>query len=252
MHALHFTKLCKLHLVACITMLLSAVFASTSQINFSDLYDYYFPKQGGGVLSSVYRPSFDKELFGPPPKPEQERYPEFYYAFHGDAAALHRFFHNADRSGEGEFGETWAYECLVLLLRLGDEKFSELLAKEDSATREAVGNAVDSLIDWRKHQFPKTRALYAYRHVAPTERELDQRNREPVAVAWKGITDGQSKRIQEMLAREKRFSDVQITTTNEGITSFTAPRSMSSKDKADLQRLVRRELKNTKEVQYYP
>jgi hypothetical protein len=252
MQAPRFTKLHKFHLVAWVTMLLSLVFANGSQTNFSDLYDYYFPKQGGGILSSVYRPSFDRELFGPPPKPEEERHPEFYYASHGDAAAFHRFFHNGDRHGEGEFGETWAYECLVLLLRLGDEKFSEFLAKEDSATREAVGNAIDSLIDWRKHQFPKTRALYSYRYALPTQREREQKNREPVAVAWKGITEDQWKRIQEMLAREGRFSDVQITRTQEGITSFTVPRSMSSKDKADVRRLVRRELKNTKEVQYYP
>lgn len=31
------------------------------------LYDYYFPKRGAYVESTVYRPNFDKLLFGPPP-----------------------------------------------------------------------------------------------------------------------------------------------------------------------------------------
>jgi hypothetical protein len=226
--------------------------ANADQAKFDDLYDYYFPKQGGGVLSSIYRPSFDKELFGPPPKQTEERHPEFYYAFHGDAAALHKFFHNPDRTGGGEFGETWAYECLVLLLKLGDDTFSQALATEDSATREAVGEAIDSLVNWSKHGFARTRVLYSYRYVPPTQRHREQRSREPVAVAWKGVTQDQWRRLREILGKQKRFSDVQLTSTQEGITSITVPRSMSKSDKADLRRLVRRELKGAEGVQYYP
>lgn len=236
-------------LLSCLLLYARVAFGTDDE--FAKLYDYYFPK-GGRYINSDYRRSFDETLFGPPPKSQDERHPEFYYGFHGDAAAFHQFVHNSDRDGEGEFSETWVYECVVLLLKLGDDKFAKLLAKEDSATRETVGGAIDSQIDWSKHQFPKTRALYSYRYVKPTQREMDQRNREPVAVAWKGVTQDQWKRIEEALAKEKRFSDVQLTSTDEGITSITVPRSMSKQDKDDLQRFIRRELKGTAGVQYYP
>lgn len=235
--------------LSCLLIYANAAFGAEDE--FGRLYDYYFLKDGKYV-NSDYRRWFDERLFGPPPKPAKERHPEFYYAFHGDAAAFHKFVHGPDRDAEGEFAETWVYECVVLLLKLGDHKFAELLAKEDSATRETVGGAIDSQINWSKHQFPKTRALYSYRYVPPTQREREQREREPVAVAWKGVTPDQWKRIGEVLEKEKRFSDVQLTSTDEGITSITIPRSMSKRDKDDLRRLIRRELKDTKGVEYYP
>jgi hypothetical protein len=235
--------------VSCLLIYASA--ACGAEDDFGKLYDYYFPKEGKYV-NSDYRRWFDKTLSGPPPTRQTERHPEFYFAFHGDSGAFHKFVNDPDRDAEGEFAETWMYECVVLLLKLGDEKFAELLAKEDSPTREAVGVAIDSQINWSKHQFPKTRALYSYRYVPPTQREREQREREPVAVAWKGVTPDQWKRIGEVLEKEKRFSDVQLTSTDEGITSITIPRSMSKRDKDDLRRLIRRELKDTKGVEYYP
>jgi len=236
-------------LVPCLLLYTNLVFGTEDE--FSKLYDYYFPKHGAG-LRTFYRESFDKALSAPPPTRETERHPDFYFAFQGSPEAFHEFVHNPDRDAEGEFSETWTYECVVLLLKLGDEQFSELLAKEDARTREIVGESLDSQIDWDKHDFPKTRALYSYRYAKPTREELEQRRREPIAVAWKGVTQDQRKRIEEALVKDKRFSDVQLTSTQEGITSITVPRSMPSRDKTDLERLVRHELKNTQGVQYYP
>ena len=138
-----------------------------TQSDFNTLYDYYFPKHGD-FITTDYRHVFDKALFGPPPpRSFRSREQQLYYAFHGDTKALHAFFHNRDRGGRGEFGEEWDWECLLLLLRFGDDLFAEAVAHEDRATREAIGIAIDSHIDWAKHRFLKTRALYTYRYVRP-------------------------------------------------------------------------------------
>lgn len=142
---------------------------------FTELYDYYFPKNNRDKVASFYRQSFDKTLFGSPPKPGTERLPALYFAFHGDSSAFHKFVHSKDRGGAGEFSETWAVEALLLLLRLGDDRFAQLLSQEDSTTREIVGGVIDAQVNWKKHRFPKTRACYSYRHVSPlpTPKTLD-------------------------------------------------------------------------------
>jgi hypothetical protein len=141
--------------------------AAAADPQFTELYDYYFPKNDKDKVASFYRQSFDKTLFGAPPKPGTERHPALYLAFHGDSAAFHKFVHSRDRDGAGEFSETWAAECLLLLLRLGDNRFAQLLSQEDKATREIVGGMIDAQVNWKKHSFPKTRALYSYRYVPP-------------------------------------------------------------------------------------
>jgi hypothetical protein len=55
------------------------------------------------------------------------------------------------------------------LLRLGDDRFSQLLGREDAETRKIVGYAIDPQIDWKKHRFLKTRGLYSYRYVPPLQ-----------------------------------------------------------------------------------
>lgn len=218
---------------------------------FEKLYDYYFPK-GGEYLNSTYRRSFDETLSAPSPSPSwSRRERQHYYAFHGNTAAFHQFLRNPDAGEQGEPGENWIQECVLLLLKLGDDRFSELVAKEDPQTRKAVGYAIDPQIDWNKHQFPKTRALYSYRYKCLTQRELDERNRVPI-VTGPGLTPEQIGRLNLALQKESRFSRVYVDSTNQfgGSTSIVAPKLMSKKDKADLQRLVRRQIGRNKSMTY--
>ena len=134
---------------------------------FQRRYDHYFPSHSEYV-DSVYRRCYDKWLFGVPPlrvgpEPGTEHLWQLYHAFHGDAAAVHLFSHNPDRDADGEHSEAWVYDCVLLLLRLGDDRFSDLLAHEDQKTREKVGWAIDPQIDFQRDPFPKTRALYHFR-----------------------------------------------------------------------------------------
>jgi hypothetical protein len=155
--------------VACAATLSLAYYANAGKTGFDKLYDHYFPTHDGGVRSG-YRDYFGKLLFGPPP-PESgtKRASQVYYALRGDDRAFHAFLHNPDWKVEGAPGEECVYESVLLLLRLGDDRFSQLLAHEDANTRKKVGYAIDPQIDWKKHDFPKTRALYSYRHVRPSE-----------------------------------------------------------------------------------
>jgi hypothetical protein len=162
------TKALKMLLNVFLLMLWHIGVASGDTDRFGKLYEYYFPKHGPGVVSSVYRRNFDEILFRPqPPEVANVRVRQLYWAFRGDPRAFHAFVHNADRNVSGAQGEEWDYECLIILLRLGDSPFSALLRSEEKATREAVGIALEPYIDWRKHHFPKTRALYSYRYSRP-------------------------------------------------------------------------------------
>jgi hypothetical protein len=153
----------------CVITLFRVACADAAQSDFKHLYSYYFPKQSQDVRS-VYRRYFDKLLFGaPPPKSEVTRASQVYYAARGEAAAFHAFVHNRDWGVEGAPGEECVYESVLLLLCLGDDRFSQLLAREDAKTRKKIGYAIDPQVDWDKHAFPKTRALYSYRYVPPSE-----------------------------------------------------------------------------------
>jgi hypothetical protein len=164
------TKVITRHFTGAIITLFFA-YASASESNFNKLYDYYFPKESRDVRAG-YRLYFDKLLFGPPPPTsETKRATQVYYALRGDAVAFHAFLHNPDWAVEGAQGEECVYESILLLLRLGDDGFSRLLAREDVKTRKQIGFAIDPQIHWDKHQFPKTRALYSYRYVRPRSRE---------------------------------------------------------------------------------
>jgi len=61
-------------------------------------------------------------------------------------------------------------------------------------------------------------------------------------IRLKGIEKEQVKRLENTLAKEKRFREVHIHTSKTGIISITPPPGMSEHDKADLERLIRREL----------
>jgi hypothetical protein len=66
------------------------------------------------------------------------------------------------------------------------------------------------------------------------------------AIQLKGIGKEHLKSLNSAL-KEKRFKGVQIHTSKTGIISITPPLSMSDHDKADLERLIRREIKGAEE-----
>ena len=143
------------------SLLIALLLAScASQSEFQQRYDHYFPS-GSTYVEGDYRSYYDKWLFGkPPPKNGNGHLWQLYDAFHGNAAAAHLFFHHPDRDANGEYGEAWEYDCVLLLLRLGDDRFSELLVSEDAKTKEVVGAALDEQINFSRDPFTKTRALY--------------------------------------------------------------------------------------------
>lgn len=131
---------------------------------FQQRYNHYFPAKSEYV-QSTYRQVYDAWLFGaPPPKtglePGTTHRWQLYHAFHGDALVAHQFFHNPDRTAAGEYGEAWTYDCVLLLIKLGDTKFGKLLMHEDPDTREQIGAALDSQVDFQRDPFPRVRALY--------------------------------------------------------------------------------------------
>src|SRR5205085_453187 len=163
------------HFAATITMLLLLVSATAGQSDFNYLYDHYFPKDSQDVRA-IYRQYFDKLLSGAaPPESETKRAIQLYRALRGDAAAFHAFLHNPDWTVKGAPGEECVYDSVLLLLRLGDDRFSKLLAREDAETRNKVGYAIDPQIDWKKHNIPKTRALYSYRYTRPSPNRSAER-----------------------------------------------------------------------------
>jgi hypothetical protein len=207
-------------------LILSSVALATSP-EFQNLYDHYFPNDE--YQNGDYRRSFDATLFGAPPKRGEERHP-VYYALRGNAGAFHAFAHHPDRNVEGEFGLTWNKECLVLLLRLGDNRFSELLAREDQQTREAVGSIIDCQVDWTRHQFPKTRKLYSYRYISPSHQAFEKKHGHALS------------KLIATVAAEPRFSGVRFHNDPQGPATIliTAPKSLSQKDQVDLHQFIRR------------
>jgi hypothetical protein len=183
--------------------------ASASPDNFQALYSYYFPKDAKELRADTRR-FFDRLLVGKLAHGDPDgRATIISRALQGDAGAVRRFFRSSDRDGAGEFAETWQYECPLLLLRLGDDRFSELLARENSSTREAVGVALEYLIDWHRHAFPRTRGLYAYRHNVASA-ELVARRQSP-SCAPISLTSAEEMKLRKALAGERRFVDVNVT-----------------------------------------
>lgn len=228
---------------------ISSPCSGASAIPFEKLYDYYFPKHGE-FLNSHYRRGFDETLFGRPPSPGSERHP-VYHAFRGDPAAFSAFVHHPDRDQSGEYSEAWANECLLLLLRNGDERFSRLLAREDKSTREAVGMVIDPKINWMKHKFPNTRALYSYRWVPLSQSEYRKRQQGTTLAAAVVVTPNEAIRLKTALAMDSRFKEVQVCTTGrKGKTPalIVAPQTLSRKDMADLRRLIQTRLHSVEPI----
>jgi hypothetical protein len=152
-------KATRLILCVCIICL---IVGCASHDSFTPLYNHYFPKQGKSSQSGM-RGVYDRYLFSPNPVLGRPAYVSHHRAFHGDTAAAHEFLHALVRDEAGEYGERWAFDCFLLLLRLGDDRFAEILRTEDPKTRELVGTTIETFLDTSKHDFPATRALYRYR-----------------------------------------------------------------------------------------
>src|SRR2546423_2260173 len=213
----------------CLSRLTTCDISVASESQFQKLYDHYFP-QNDKYQNGFYRRGFDATIFGPPPKSDEDRH-KFYYAFRGDARAFHFFVHHPDRDGNGEFTLTWIKESLVLLLRLGDAPFSNLLAREDRTTREVVGAAIEQQVDWTKHQFEKTRSLYSYRYILPSHQAFEKKHGRNLSALIARVAD------------DKRFANVRFYSNEaEQAVRIIAPESLRAKDREDLQRLVRRYL----------
>jgi len=137
--------------------------------SFERLYNDSFPKHQRYSQGSKYRDSFDRLLHGPPPPASAgAQIRHLYDALHGDPAAFHAFVTSAEPGPlKGYPSERWAYQCLLLLLRLGDERFSSQLAREKEGIRNLVGGALEPLVAWGLNQFPKTRSTYTVRYVRP-------------------------------------------------------------------------------------
>jgi len=234
----------KLTKLLTLTILCACVTALSGEGDFRKLYTYYFSPQ--------HRQIYDKILFSSvPPSQYGPQARKLYFAFRGDSSAFHEFVHDPDRNASGEGGLVWVYDCVILLLRYGDDRFSELLAREDPKTREAVGIAIDTQIDWTKHHFPKTRTLYKYRYAGPSRKEIEQRERITVAVANKSLTQDDINRLDAALKSNPRFSNVLITSYGPGeATAITAPKRMPKQDLAELQRVLKRELRDNKSVTF--
>ena len=137
--------------------------------SFERLYNDRFPKHQRYNQASAYRESFDKLLHGPSPPPSAgARTRHLYDALRGDPAAFHAFVTAAEQGPvRGYPSERWSYQCLLLLLRLGDDRFSSQLAREKEGVRNLVGGALEPLVAWGLNQFPKTRSVYTVRYVRP-------------------------------------------------------------------------------------
>lgn len=177
--------------------------------NFPALYDYYFPKHAGDVRSD-YRKFFDwyftKEARN---WKTNDRTGIFSRALRGDPAAVHLFFHSPDRDQAGEYSEGWVYRCPFLLIYLGDERFATLLEKESAGTRESIGWNLETMIDWRRHSFPKTRGLYVARKIRASP-DLVAQKQSP-ACAPISLTPREEIKLRQALAAQSRYHDVSLT-----------------------------------------
>ncbi len=217
-----------------------SAFAIGTDIEFRKLYDYYFPKRSSYV-ESLYREYFDKTLFGPvPPKSSDSRTTEIYLALRGSRSAFHKFMHSPDRDAVGAPGESWSYECRLLLLRLGDEGFSRFLSAEDRSNREAVGMAIDPAISRKQGLFVKTRSLYSYRYMPMSKEEMRERARIKTVSTVIILGPDEFSRLKTALAKDTRFSRVFADRSEDtrGFTFVSIPKNLPKTDVSDLKHLI--------------
>jgi hypothetical protein len=114
------------------------------------------PHNGGDLFPEHYKEAFAKLL--------ADKNDPFAKACSGDPQAMRSFIKKStDKSLDGEYAEHQAYMLLKILVSAGDQRFSDVLRKEPSTTREAAGRYIDTFISRYHLRFPKTRSLYVYR-----------------------------------------------------------------------------------------
>jgi hypothetical protein len=144
--------------------------AFTPSPEFGKLYNQYFPKDPKNTPTSLmggYRSFFDRTTFSThrPLKEWAKNDRMLYDAIRGNPNDLHKFVHSDYRTMDGEFGEDWDWECLLLLLYLGDDRFANMLAQEDQKTQRYIGSAIGFQVDPRNKLFPQTsRIVYSSIH----------------------------------------------------------------------------------------
>lgn len=96
---------------------------------------------------------------------------DFASALQGKKPAVSRVLQSAVIHGPDLYERRRAAssKMMAIMFRLGDDRFSSLLAAEDKQTREAVGEAMDWVFASSQPPFPKTRACYEYRLFFPPE-----------------------------------------------------------------------------------
>jgi hypothetical protein len=99
---------------------------------------------------------------------------DFYDAARGDLSALHRFLHNPYRDAEGEFGEIWVADMVVLALVYGDAGLYSALQSEPRNVREAVGITIEEEMPQDRASFVHARTLYKFRKAPSPNQALER------------------------------------------------------------------------------
>lgn len=122
-----------------------------------DYFGDYFSDGVGRVYGKFYK---EKIISSEDSFPEVQYIQILRRAYRGDLLALDEFFHSPNRYADGEKGISWVYDCLFLLISIGDQKFAKVLSSEDEETKRLVGFALEAHVHWQNHSFSKTRAIY--------------------------------------------------------------------------------------------
>ncbi len=91
---------------------------------------------------------------------------------------------------------------------------------------------IDCEVDWTRHQFPRTRKLYAYRYISPSHQAFEKKHGHAL------------RSLIARVAAEPRFSGVRFHNDPQGPAPIliTAPKSLSQRDRAELHHFIRRHI----------
>ncbi|MFC7336291.1 hypothetical protein ACFQY0_03810 [Haloferula chungangensis] len=124
------------------TYLLAALMLSscaTSQHTLPDRIARYYPPDSGGIMG-IGRDVYIRNLFDLKPESNSpdSSYHNFYHAYRSDEESFVRFLNSEDRDIEGEPGERWISDTVVLVLAHEDTDLHRILSRVDPSTRNYV------------------------------------------------------------------------------------------------------------------